>query len=183
MTYRVWLTKAAAAGFTTATERKYGEDKKITRFQGLEVMTDNATNKPYVAISFDPINPTGELPILPKGSVRKVTFTGKYFDGFRNDGIYRHKGATARVELIQKIRLGCSLEDVNRLEIYQEIQISAGSVRTLREIYIKVRSGKIEPTEDWGSPMKGPSFEEMLGLMALVSARAHGGVQTPSDMN
>jgi len=183
MTYRVWLTKAAESDFVTAMETEFREEKEVMRFQGMKVLTENLTGKPYISFNFDPIDPTIELPTLPKGSVRKVTFTSKHFDGFRNDGIYRHKGATARLETTRKIHHPYSENDVGSIETYQEIQISAGSVRTLRDTYTKVRTGEIEPFEDWGSQRKAPTFEEMLGLMALVTARVHGGTQAPTDMN
>lgn len=182
MSYRVWLTEATKTDFTTATERKYGEDQEISRYNGLEVMTDKVSGKSYISVHHDPIDPTIEHPAFPKGSVRKVTFTHKHFDGFRNDGIYQHKGATARLETTHKVHTPYNMEDKTRLEIFQEVQISAGSLRTVRELYIKVRSGDLEPAEDWGSPMKAPSFEEVLGLMALVGARTQGS-HTPTDMN
>ncbi|MDA8596718.1 hypothetical protein N9L26_00065 [Candidatus Pacebacteria bacterium] len=183
MSYRVWLTKAAETDFTTATERKSGEDQEITRFQGLEVVTDKLTDKRFLSVNLDPIDPTIEPPTFPKGSVRKITFTSKHFDGFRNDGIYRHKGAVALLETTQKLHTPSTMADKTLLQVFQEVKISAGSVRTLREVYTKVRAGKLEPTEDWGSPMKAPSFKEMLGLLALAGAHARGGAQTPTDMN
>lgn len=183
MTYRVWLTKAAKVGFKTTTEKRYGTEKEITRFCDLEVYTENTNAAPYISIERDPIDPTVEFPVFPKGSVRKVTYIGKHFDGFRNDGVYHYRGATARLETTQKLHTPSSMEDKSHLEVFQQIQISARCVRTLREIYTKVRSGTIQPTEDWGSPAKAPSLEEMLGLMALVSARAHGRPQTPTEMN
>ena len=185
MTYRVWLTKAAEADFVTAMETECREEKGVVRFQGLKVLTDNLTGKPYISVNLDPIDPTVELPTFPKGSIRKVTFTGKHFDGFRNDGVYRHKGATVYLKIVHNLKTPSvhNTEDVTHLEIYQEVQISAGSVRTLREIYTKVRAGEIEPSEDWGSPMKAPSFEQMLGLVALATSRAHGATPSPSDMN
>jgi hypothetical protein len=183
MSYRVWLTKTAETDFVTAKETKYREEKEITRFHGLEVNVDKVSGKSYISVyNVDPMDPTNEHHIFPKGSVRKVTFTHKHFDGFRNDGIYQHKGATARLETTQKIHSPHSMEDKSRFEIFQEIQISAGSLRTLRELYTKIRSGDLEPAEDWGSPMKTPSFEEVLGLMALVGARTQGS-HTPTDMN
>ncbi len=169
----------------TSKEADFREEKEVTRLQGMKVLTDNMTGTPYISVNFDPIDPTNEPPTFPKGSVRKVTFTGKYFDGFRNDGIYRHKGATAYLKLVRSLKAPSpyNTEDTTHLEIFQEIQITAGSVRTLREIYTKVRTGEIKPTEDWGSPMKALSFEEMLGLVALVNARADGTIKTPFDMN
>jgi hypothetical protein len=180
MTIRVWLTKAAETHFTDAGEVSNVQSKAhVAMFNGFKVFEEHADGKRYISLSFDPLNPTVELPVFPKGSVRKVTFTGKHFDGFRNDGIYNHKGAVARLETTRKIDRPFvnSQKDVSYVMITQEIQVSAGSIRTLREIYTKIRTGEIKPTEDWGAPMQAPSFEEMLGLMALVSARAHGDTQ------
>ena len=184
MTIRVWLTKAAETHFEDAGEVSRVQSKPhVAMFYGFKVFEEHVGGQRYISLSVDPLNPTVDTPTFPKGTVRRVTFTHKYFDGFRNDGIYEHKGATARLELTQKIRSASTLEDVSRLEIFQEIQITAGSIRTLRQIYTKVRSGEIEPSEDWGSPLKAPSFEQMLGLVALASSRAHGSAPNPSKMN
>lgn len=183
MSYRVWLTETAKTSFVTTNEKKYGEMKDVARFNGLEVYTEETSGKCYISISRDPLDPTIELPTFPKGSVRKVTFTSKHFEGFRSDGIYRYKGATARVETTQKLHTPMNMEDTTHREVFQEIQISAGSVRTLREIYTKIRSKTIEPTEDWGSPMTDRTFAEMLGLISLARAHIPGGGKPPSDMN
>ncbi len=184
MTYRVWLSKTAEANFITAKEKKYSEEREVTRFQGLEVVVDIISGKSYVSIyNIDPIDPTAQYPSFPKGCVSKVTFVGKYFEGFRKDGIYRYKGAIARLETQLKLHTPHNLEDKRHLEVFQEIQVSAGSVRTLREIYTKVRAGEIQPTKDWSSKASDHSLEELLGLMKLAGAPASGGLKALSGMN
>ncbi|MBY0310373.1 hypothetical protein K2Q16_04495, partial [Patescibacteria group bacterium] len=166
----------------TTQEKKYGEMKDITRFCGHEVTFETGTESSYVQLWGDPIDPTQELPTFPKDSVRKVTFLTKHYVGFRNDGIYRHKGAVARVEMNRLLHTPMTNGDTTHLEEHQEIQISAGSIRTLREIYTKVRSGKLKPSEDWGGIVKPPTLEEVLGMFSLAGARA-GGVGSPGNMN
>jgi hypothetical protein len=182
MTYRIWLTEAAKATFVTTQEKKYGEMKEITRFSGHEVSFETGTGSPYVQLWGDPIDPTLELPTFPKGKVKKVTFLSKYHVEFRNDGIYRHKGAVARVEMNRRLHTPMTNGDTTHLEEYQEIQISAGSIRTLREIYTKVRSGTLKPSEDWGAVSKAPTLEDVLGMFALAGAQANG-VGSPGNMN
>jgi hypothetical protein len=182
MTYRIWLTESAKETFVTTQEKKYGEMKEITRFSGHEVLFETGSRSPYVQLWGDPVDPTQELPTFPKGSVKKVTFLSKYPVGFRNDGIYRHKGAVARVEMSRRFHTPMSDKDFAHLEEYQEIQISAGSIRALREIYTKVRSGVLKPSEDWGAVTKQPTLEDVLGMFALAGARTNG-VGSPGNMN
>jgi len=59
--------------------------------------------------------------------------------------------------------------DVGAVETWQDIQISAGSVKTLREIYAKIRSGYLKPAEDWGTPLEDfVAVGVMLRLMAMT---------------
>ncbi len=182
MTYRVWLSEAAKASFITTHEKKYSEMKNITRFCGHEVTFETGTKSPYVHVYGDPIDPTHIPPVFPKRSIRKVTFMTKHHVGFRNDGIYCHKGAVARVEINRRLHTLMTNGDTTHLEVHQEIQISAGSIRTLCEIYTLVRSGKLDPSEDWGGVTKPPTLEEVLGMFALAGAKA-GGDNSPGNMN
>jgi hypothetical protein len=134
MSIRIWLKMTA------------------TQFVGkaYNVETDNKSGGKYISIYADPNNPAASIPVITRKYVKRVSYTGKYYAGFRTDGIYHHKGATAHVETIENINRPYSDNDRTTEEKHQNISISAGSIKTLREIYSKIRTGELKPTEDWG---------------------------------
>ncbi|MBM3272273.1 hypothetical protein FJY94_03310 [Candidatus Kaiserbacteria bacterium] len=105
----------------------------------------------YIELNLDPIKPSAEVPPLDRKYVRKLTFKHAYYAGFRADGIYAHKGATARVAFHRHVNGGI-MSQTQTVEDSQKISIAAPSLRTLREIYSKVRSGQLKPDAEWGQP-------------------------------
>jgi hypothetical protein len=107
----------------------------------LRVDTENG--RKYITLNGDPNDPSTVFTNVPRRFIRQVTFMDNFYKGFRTDGLYRHKGATARVETRES---GGNMGAVQ----HQNISISAGSIRTLREIYSKVRAGELlKPNIDW----------------------------------
>ena len=119
---------------------KYG----LGRFEGLEVKSDDAGNR-YVELD-DPLDPAAVTPAIHSRFIRRVSYKGRYREGHRPDGIYKWRGATARIETQRDVYPSREYSQTDR---YQNISISAGSIRTLREIYTKVRAGELRPTADW----------------------------------
>lgn len=147
-TTRIWLKASATNSLVKADKRKW--DKDVYILNEIEVVTDESSGQWYVSVSADPLNPAASMPTVARKYVRRVSHESKYFEGFRIDGIYRHKGATARVESIQADE-GYGEARFDRR--YQRISISAGSVKALRDIYTQVRQGKLKPAEAWGTDL------------------------------
>ena len=151
MNIRIWLTSGADRAIETKQEvAKYRDNKMedISRLNGLEVKSDPSGEK-YIELYADPLDPATSVPTIKRTYIKRVSFVDKYSAGFRTDGIYRLKGATARVETNRSFHGGFDKGQLE--ETYQYISISAGSIRTLREIYTQVRQGKLKPAEDWGT--------------------------------
>lgn len=149
MSLRIWLnTKGTKAVKTEKKTRDDNSEHEDHHLGDLEIKTDHRGRGMFAHFYHtDPTNPVHSMPIIDRKFVKRVTYTGKYFEGLRADGIYRHKGATAHLQTVEKSE-GFGDRVFNRR--YQEISIVAGSIRTLREIYTKVRSGELEAEEDWG---------------------------------
>ena len=105
---------------------------------------DYENGKPYTPMDGDVMGPAPALPAIPTDLVKLITYIGKIQNGLRTDGIYRHKGAEAR---LTTVRQGVGNGDLTAN--VQTIAISAHSVRSLREIYSKIRSGELKPEEKW----------------------------------
>jgi hypothetical protein len=145
MSARIWLKASATRSLVKIDKQKYGKD--VYSLDEVEVETEDSSGKKYISVNADPLDPAASLPTVARKNIKRVSYTEKHFEGFRTDGIYHHKGAKARVETIEDSE-GYGETRFNRR--YQNISISAGSIKTLREIYTKVRSGELSPTEDWG---------------------------------
>lgn len=150
MTVRYWLSKAAEGKLVTKQEKKYGEMRDIRRLDGIEVGTEGGAN--YIDFYVDPSDFVSPPPTIGRKFFKKITFVDTYHVGFRKDGIYKYRGATARVVTERRFHGRC-YEHETKEEVYQKISISAGSFETLRQIYSKIRSGALEPTENWGASM------------------------------
>jgi len=138
MTTRFWLRTPLSL------EEKV--DGRADLLKGTRTRVDYENGKPYVPMSGDVMGPVPALPTIPAGLVRVITYIGMIQNGFRSDGIYRYKGAEARLTTeTQEV----GHRDAGTTVKVQTMVISAGSVRTLREIYSKIRSGELEPTEKW----------------------------------
>jgi len=78
-TIRVWLSATAEPDFETRGER---QGIPNIYWQGFEVKYDKPTcQRPFLSLYFDPLDPTVKLPSFPKGTVREVTFTDRYWTG------------------------------------------------------------------------------------------------------
>lgn len=148
MSTRIWLNATATKLLTKADKKKW--DKDVYTLDGTEVESDYKNGEKYISIYADPNDPAASMPVIARKYVKRVSYAANYNEGFRTDGIYRHKGATARVETVVKINTAFGSNDTSTKERYQNISISAGSIKTLREIYSKVRTGVLKPAEDWG---------------------------------
>jgi hypothetical protein len=146
MSLRIWLTAAGSKAIETKQETVYGKIKEVRRLEKLEVRSDEGSDD-YITIYDDPLDPASAIPTVARKYVKRVSFIDKLFAGFRTNGIYKFKGATARIETVEDTG-GLGINQFNRR--YQTISISAGSVKTLREIYIKVRAGELRPKHNWG---------------------------------
>lgn len=178
MTVRIWLTAAAAKAVETKEEPKPFTTSKmhdVSRFNGFEVKSDQA-GAVYIDFNVDPFDPASYVPNIGHKYIKRVSFLDKYFEGFRTDGIYKLKGATARVETEERYISAGNLHESGHEERYQNISISAGSIRTLREIYTLVRQGKLQPTEDWGTDLQ--VLEERREREAALKAAEGGTVET-----
>jgi hypothetical protein len=150
MSIRFWLNATAEKATETKYEEKSSGGMRDVSYLGDFEVKDGSGGAKYISPSVDPFDPASPMPTIDRKYIKCVSFTGTYCEGFRTDGIYKLKGATARVTTSRifhsAMRLGAEVKE----EAYQKISISAGSVRTLREIYSKVRKGELKPDEDWG---------------------------------
>lgn len=147
MSIRIWLKPTATESLTKMDKQKYGED--VYTLDGVEVETDKTSGEKYINVSADPSDPTASMPRVARKHIERVTFISRFYENFHLDGIYKYKGATARLEVVVHYGGGYGPDDPRYEERDQTISISAGSVRTLREIYSKIRTGELEPVEDW----------------------------------
>lgn len=151
MSIRIWLSAAGTKAVETEekTRGSSGESYEVYHLDDFEVDTDKSSREKYINIYADPLDPTASMPRITRKYVKRVSYTDKYFEGFRTNGIYCHKGATARVETIEDTVGGFGDDLFERR--YQTISISAGSIRTLREIYAKIRSGEMKVEQNWSA--------------------------------
>jgi hypothetical protein len=163
MYMKVWLTpKATSAGTQQAADK--------LKLYGVEVQTSKESGGKYVSVYLDPIDPTVDMPRFQRGHVKMIAFSDRYHEGFRPEGVYTHKGARAVVKTIVRVEtpyLGNNF-DATSIERYQEISISAKSIKTLREIYTQIRQGKIAAVEVWsqgGRPGVELQERDMMSMM------------------
>lgn len=145
MAVRFWLKTSAHELVREVSRTGYANSHTL---DGMEVETDRKSGEKYINFYVDPINPGVILPVIASEYVKYITYIASYHAGFRTDGIYRYKGATARVETTPMHR------DSNQgggQEYRQDIDISARSIKTLRDIYSKIRTGELKPEENWGT--------------------------------
>jgi hypothetical protein len=159
MSIRFWLSPKGVA----AIEEKGG--KKYI----LEVLRVNDVDGIwYTDIGGDAIDPSMVIPAIPREFIRKVTYIEDFHSGFRTDGLYRHKGATARIET-HEVHRGHAEITVSR---WQTIFVSARSVRTLRQIYSMVRSGELKPDVNWGISQEDVDHRNRLAERPLAEEAA-----------
>lgn len=148
MSIRFWLNTNAEKVTEMKQEEKFGRMQSVDYLNGFEVKNDENGAK-YIDLRTDPIDPASSAPSIDRKHVKRVSFSDTYHEGFRTEGVYRFKGATARVTTLRHFHGGWGMEDEVKEEVCQKISISAGSVLTLREIYSKIRKGELKPDEDW----------------------------------
>lgn len=146
MSFKIWLTTKAGA----QTNPQPGEKEKL---YGATVETSKESGGKYISLYLDPIDPNVDMPRFEHKHIKAVTFSDKYHEGFRPEGMYRHKGGRAMVRTkvdVHNPYCG-NQQDTTSIERYQVISISAKSIKTVREIYTLIRQGKgkLEPTEHW----------------------------------
>lgn len=141
MTFKIWLT-------TDAVKRLEGNEPK---FHGEKVETSKASSGSYITLYLDLVDPTIDLPRFDHRYIKAVTFSSQYYEGFRPEGMYRHKGGKAMVRTTVRVKTPyCgNQQDATSIERYQEISISAKSIRTAREIYTLIRQRELNPVEHW----------------------------------
>ena len=151
MSTRIWLKSSAEKSLNKSEKKKWDKDV-YTLENGVEVVADDTSGEKYVVVHANPLDPSASMPRVAHKYIKRVTYTDhKYYEGFRTDGIYKLKGATAKVETVENYSRPYHDHDNGHLERYQSLTISAGSIQTLREIYTQVRQGKLKPSEDWGT--------------------------------
>jgi len=174
MSTRILLKKSADESMTKTEKRKW--DKDVYLLEGVEAVADETTGEKYIVIHADPLDPAASMPRVARKYIKRVTYTEeKYFEGFRTDGVYKLRGATARVDTIEVVHAPGwqNVNDTTTISRHQTISISAGSIRTLREIYTKVRQGTLKPVEDWGAHLSEVEHRERrAAFVAEVEAAA-----------
>ncbi len=140
MSIRVWLNSAGEK----ALEQREPNVTSPLKVGDRLLRADMENGHKYVYLVGSPNDPATVFPQIPRKLIRKVTFVDRFYVGFRTDGVYTHKGATARVETRKNYR-----GQGDQLEVYQEISISAGSIRAVTEIYKKIRMGELKPCANW----------------------------------
>jgi hypothetical protein len=140
MSARIYRKAAAKAEFSN--QYSSVDSGEVPHLLGNKVYAPES-KEPFLYIQ-DPMDPSATLPNIPRRLVKRVTYQGSYLEGFRPNGLYKYKRATARLET--KVR---GHRDNPFRE--QEIHISGGSIRTLREMYSKIRAGDADVVclEDW----------------------------------
>ena len=161
MTIRYWLKPLPEEVIDVRQESFLGNNKDVDYLNGHQIEDDGSGSK-YIEVRTDPTNPASSVPTtIDRKYVKRVTFVGTYYSGFRTDGVYKFKGATAHVVTLHRIHKGTNYEGkAIEKEVYQQISISAGSVRTLREIYSAVREGELEPCENWSISQSALNYNE-----------------------
>ena len=120
-------------------------------------------DKKYLSISFVNMTP---LPDIPEELVRCVTrMENEIHQGFRREGVYRHKGARLTVVTTKYLKAD---------EYYQRMEIIGPSVTSVNEIYSLVRQGKLQPVEDWAAPMPTASQISLKCFLASLKAKLSG---------
>jgi len=143
MSIRVWLNSAGEKALEQREPNVTGPLKVGDRL----LRADMENGHKYVYLVGRLNDPATVFPQIPREFIRKVTYVDRYYKGFRTDGVYQHKGATARTDTKKNYH-------DQQVEVYQEISISAGSIRAAAEIYNLVRSGELKPAENWESSKK-----------------------------
>jgi hypothetical protein len=141
MTIRIWLNAKGEKALEAPVQGRADLLKVGERM--LRVDAENGCK--YVNLNGDPNDPSMVFPTVPREFIQQITYVEKYYTGFRTDGVYRYKGATARTDTQERHHGHANIT----IERWQTISISAGSIKTLRQIYSKVRSGELKPATDW----------------------------------
>lgn len=144
MGLRFWLSEKDEPSLNKPQVMDALTEEDLNFMRSHQVKQDSNSGAKYIEVFVDPMNPGSPIPgKIGHGDVSHVSYVDVYYTGFRTDGIYKLGSATARV--VMEVRFAETMP-----VHYQRIEISAQNVQELREIYSHVRSGKLQPTEDWG---------------------------------
>jgi len=164
MSIRIWLKATAEKAIETKQKMYAGNMVDAFYLDGVEVKTDETSGEKYINVYADPSDPADSMrmPRVARKHIKLVTFVTKFHKSFRLDGIYKYKNATARLEVVTHYGGGYGPNDPRYEEQYQEVSISAGSVRTLGEIYSKIRTGELEPEQNWSVDQRELEFQKAI---------------------
>ena len=142
LTMFIWLKDGAG--------EKLADLKKQGLLGDVKVETNRDTGKKYVPIYGDVFDPAAAVPIIPTDLIERVTLQDRIHRGLRTEGVYRHDGA----ELVLKTDISFNSGPFDEEDReYQNVNVSAPSVKLLKEIYTLVRQGKLAPEENWEAPI------------------------------
>ena len=113
------------------------QENNSTTLCGFKVYNDKSGRK-YICVHENPGSVMLSMPRLCSKYVNLITYRGTFNTGFQVEGIYKYGGARAFVET-------SFVDDLK----YQRIEISARSIKKLREIHSLIRTGNLDPVEDW----------------------------------
>lgn len=131
MTTYVWLRSGAEERLAALNDQQV--------YVGPQIKIDHTSGTKYVVVHEDIFaNPTS----VPNELVEKVTVRDVTYRGFRTEGIYRRGKAVLIVKSTHTSEAG-------RSRWYQEISVSAPTMRAAKKIYSLVRQGELLPEENW----------------------------------
>lgn len=103
------------------------------------------------------------IPSIPQEFIERVTLKDTIYRGSRNEGVYRHNGAT----LVVKSSTYFSAFDQVAC---QDITVGAPTICALVAIYTLVRQGKLLPEENWeGRISSATPTQEPAGVVEKTS--------------
>lgn len=125
------------------------KEKKIN----LNLQTDEPTGMLYWDV-YEAQGPNPLVDLIPAGLVHLVTHCERIYTGFQRDGVYRLNGAELRLTT----EIGARWEGAER-EV-QVALIKGPSIKSVLDIYTRVRQGKLSPAEDWSGNVCGHLSDE-----------------------
>ncbi|MBI2039397.1 MAG: hypothetical protein HYT22_03955 [Candidatus Niyogibacteria bacterium] len=108
-----------------------------------------------------------EFPQAIVNVIEEVSFRGGHqINARREAGVYRHKTATARVDVVAPETYS------NRSPFRFDFNIRAKNLEDLRELYHMIRVGSIRPEESYDGPQSGMSRVELEAEFRELRSRA-----------
>lgn len=164
--FKIWLSASALQQLTTGNEQQ----EKL-KYRGHTVEISKQSGGKYITFHLDPTDPTVDMPCFKRDEIKAITSDDSYYEGFRPEGIYKHRGAKAMVRTNVDVKrpYPSNSMDQTSVERKQDISITAKSLIALRDIYTQIRQGNIKPTEEWsdgGRP--GVYIAESQDMMSMM---------------